>query len=240
MACGLPVIVSDWGGYKDTVLHGETGFRIPTYWAEADEPFLKSASLFHSDWDHFHVGQSVAVDVPALADAMLTLLRNPSLRQQMGEAGRRHVESLYSWKRVIRLHEELWDELSAQAQSAPPSPPPQGLHLEPRYFQAFSGYAGRLLDGNTMIRLSPEGQAAAKQGLWRMPYSELQALLKTDVLTKTLQVMRNAGFLGVKGFRLDEIEETLAKQFKFDRQMARLHLLWLLKYGLLEVERKSL
>ena len=31
MACGRPVVASDWDGYKDTVRHGEDGFRIPTY-----------------------------------------------------------------------------------------------------------------------------------------------------------------------------------------------------------------
>ncbi len=29
MAAGLPCLVSDWDGYRDTVVHGETGFRIP-------------------------------------------------------------------------------------------------------------------------------------------------------------------------------------------------------------------
>ena len=30
MAAGLPCVVSDWNGYRDTVADGETGFRIPT------------------------------------------------------------------------------------------------------------------------------------------------------------------------------------------------------------------
>src|SRR6266700_783757 len=29
-ACGIPIICSDWGGMKDTVIHGQTGFRINT------------------------------------------------------------------------------------------------------------------------------------------------------------------------------------------------------------------
>ena len=31
MAAGLPVVVSDWNGYKDTVRDGVDGFRIPTW-----------------------------------------------------------------------------------------------------------------------------------------------------------------------------------------------------------------
>ena len=35
MAAGLPVVVSDWDGYKDTVRHGVDGFRIPTCMPQA-------------------------------------------------------------------------------------------------------------------------------------------------------------------------------------------------------------
>jgi len=28
MAAGLPCVVTDWDGYKDTVRHGEDGFRV--------------------------------------------------------------------------------------------------------------------------------------------------------------------------------------------------------------------
>lgn len=37
MASGLPVVVTDWSGYRDTVIHGETGFRVTTRWAECDQ-----------------------------------------------------------------------------------------------------------------------------------------------------------------------------------------------------------
>ena len=30
MAAGLPCVVSDWDGYRDTVRHGEDGFRVDT------------------------------------------------------------------------------------------------------------------------------------------------------------------------------------------------------------------
>lgn len=30
MSCACPVVASDWGGIKDTVIEGETGFKVPT------------------------------------------------------------------------------------------------------------------------------------------------------------------------------------------------------------------
>ena len=31
MACGLPVVISDWNGYKETVDDQREGFLIPTW-----------------------------------------------------------------------------------------------------------------------------------------------------------------------------------------------------------------
>jgi glycosyltransferase involved in cell wall biosynthesis len=44
MASGLPVVVSDWDGYKDTVVDGVTGFRIPT-WMPPPRPSWPGASV---------------------------------------------------------------------------------------------------------------------------------------------------------------------------------------------------
>ena len=33
MAAGLPVVASDWDGYRDSVRHGIDGFLVPTHWA---------------------------------------------------------------------------------------------------------------------------------------------------------------------------------------------------------------
>ena len=44
MASSLPLVVSDWNGYKDLVNHGFNGFRIPT-------EMLTSSSTFHDSVD---------------------------------------------------------------------------------------------------------------------------------------------------------------------------------------------
>src|SRR5438045_1160308 len=34
MACGRPVVASDWDGYRELIGHGETGFKVRTEWAD--------------------------------------------------------------------------------------------------------------------------------------------------------------------------------------------------------------
>ncbi|MGL5805404.1 MAG: glycosyltransferase family 4 protein [Xenococcaceae cyanobacterium] len=52
------------------------------------------------------------VDDPEdFATAMLKLLDNPQLRQQMGTAGPNHVESEYSWQKVLERVDRVYQEL---------------------------------------------------------------------------------------------------------------------------------
>jgi glycosyltransferase involved in cell wall biosynthesis len=49
MAAGLPCVVTDWNGYKDTVRHGEDGFRVPTM-APGPGNGLDLAYWFAQNW----------------------------------------------------------------------------------------------------------------------------------------------------------------------------------------------
>ncbi len=66
MASGKPVVSTRRGGPSETVVDGETGYLVD------------------------------AGDADALADRVVTLLRNPNLRQRMGAAGRARVEAHFS------------------------------------------------------------------------------------------------------------------------------------------------
>jgi len=75
MAAGKPVVATDVRGSRDLVEHGVTGFLV-------------------------ELG-----DVDGLAQALLRLIRDPKLREEMGQAGRAKIQD-YSLERVL-------DEMSA-------------------------------------------------------------------------------------------------------------------------------
>ena len=114
MAAGLPVVVSDWDGYKDTVRDGIDGFRIPTI---APAPGL-AGDLAHrhaleiDTYDMYcgHSSSLVAVHAQKLTNAFIELFQSPELRKKMGEAGRLRATQDYDWRTIIPRYEELWDE----------------------------------------------------------------------------------------------------------------------------------
>lgn len=116
MAAGLPVVVSDWDGMKDTVTP-DTGFRIPTEMPRAGlSDYLAFRHLGGTDTYLQYLSQLSAMtrlDVGALAAALGTLATDPDLRARMGQAGQARARALYDWRAVIPQIQALWAEQSA-------------------------------------------------------------------------------------------------------------------------------
>jgi glycosyltransferase involved in cell wall biosynthesis len=113
MAAGLPVIVSDWDGMKDTV-PPEAGFRIPTEMPRGGEAtHIALRHLGGTDSYLQYVGQLSAltrIDIGRLVQALADLALNPDLRARMGAAGRDLVQRRFDWSVVIPQMQALWTE----------------------------------------------------------------------------------------------------------------------------------
>jgi hypothetical protein len=164
MAAGLPAIVSDWDGYRDTVRHGVDGLRIPT--ASAPEGVCDDLAWRFAaeadDYDHYigAVSQSVAVDVGALAAAIAALANDPPRRAAMGAAGARRAREAFDWSVVLRRYQELW-AYQATLRQAAPAQPPAGLPwpARPDPFRAFASYPTRLLADDQTVRRTAAPQS---------------------------------------------------------------------------------
>ncbi|HOW96211.1 MAG TPA: glycosyltransferase family 4 protein [Kiritimatiellia bacterium] len=101
MACGLPVVGTEWGGLKDTVAPGETGVLMATRVADTD----------------------VRVDAPAGVAAIRRLLADPALRRNMAEralARAREHYGLDSFRRhTVRIVREAIDRAAGIGEAIP-------------------------------------------------------------------------------------------------------------------------
>ena len=84
-AAGVPPVAFDADGVREAVLHGETGVLVPTG------------------------------DVPALAAALIALLRDEPRRRALGEAGRERVRRHFDVRRQCAQLEALYDRLLSAA-----------------------------------------------------------------------------------------------------------------------------
>lgn len=116
MAAGLPVIVSDWDGLKETV-SPDAGIRVPTEMpGRGLATYLSQRYLGGTDGYLHYVGQLAAltrIDIAALTRALVTLGTDPDLRRRMGLAGQARARAHYDWGVVIPQMQALWAEQSA-------------------------------------------------------------------------------------------------------------------------------
>lgn len=160
MAAGLPVVVSDWDGYRDTVRDGIDGFRVPTLMPAAglgtDLALRHALEIDTYDMYCGHACTMVAVDVQATAQAFRKLFASPELRRQMGEAGRRRARELYDWAVIIPQYEALWARLGevrrAQGAGLKPLAHPWPARMDP--FHAFAAYPTHTLTPQTKLALA--------------------------------------------------------------------------------------
>lgn len=88
MAAGVPVVVSDTGGLGETVVHGETGLKVPP------------------------------ANPGALASAVLALLDDPVLARRLAGAARAEALDRYSWSDVAARTEAVYDEVVRAARES--------------------------------------------------------------------------------------------------------------------------
>jgi glycosyltransferase involved in cell wall biosynthesis len=159
MAAGLPSVVSDWNGYKDTVRHGLDGFRVPTV---SPRPGYGGdlAYWFANNWMNYenYVGaaaQYTAIDLDEAAAAILALVESPELRRTMGEAAARRAREVFDWRAIIPQYQALWAEQDARRLAAAPDTLPRANPYRPDPYTLFAGYPSRHLQHADVISLRP-------------------------------------------------------------------------------------
>jgi glycosyltransferase involved in cell wall biosynthesis len=235
MAAGLPSVISDWNGYRDTVRHELDGFRIstcaPRSGLGADLAFRHSQEWLNYDGYVGAASQFTSVDIDEATQAVVDLIRNPVLRAGMGASAAEQARRVFDWSVVIPQYQALWAEL-ARIRPKTPASRPRGQadnpwRLDP--FALFASYPTEALSGRTRIALAPdvpEGAAAAllEQAINETVRPILPNVEELERLVASLRARRQAS-----------VTELLS-EFPISR---RLHLeralLWLAKYGLVAI-----
>jgi hypothetical protein len=173
MAAGLPVVASDWNGYRDTVRDGVDGFLIPT-WAPAPTMgnhlgFAHQSRTITDDMLSWGAAASTSVDMGRLVDALSELIANPDLRRRMGTSGQARARAEFDWRHVYDRYRSLWSELDERrlADGQDTVAPRGGGQLEP--FAAFAAHSTHHISGATLAALRSSATLQAYQQLAAHP-----------------------------------------------------------------------
>jgi glycosyltransferase involved in cell wall biosynthesis len=237
MAAGLPCVVSDWNGYRDTVREGVDGYRIATVMPGAGAG-LDLAQRYDDGVDNYdqycgHTSQAVALDGAQLAQAYERLIQDAGLRRQLGENGRQRARAAFDWQVVFGRYRALWIELDerrrADALLAPALPQLVPDRLDP--FAVFASYPSAQLTPESMVELAPDASLAQLRayrelGINRFAAQSLPTLEEFGLIF---------GSIESRPMQVDELLDTLGP---CDRPTLLRGLVWLCKMDLLRITAK--
>jgi D-inositol-3-phosphate glycosyltransferase len=229
MACGLPQVVADWNGYRDTVVHGETGFLIPTIWGRCDGDLYFTGDLLGWPFDHITQGQSIVMDLDSMHEHLQILINQPELRAAMSKRSRARAVAQFSYASVARLYDELWVELTAIAATVQPAPDLRHFD-QTAYFDYFGHFATWELCDDAPIRVGGNNVIPIET-LVRVCNAELPgiATLNQPLLVALSEILATAASSSETISVGQLISAASSKAWSTDA--VRRHILFLLKHG---------
>lgn len=189
MASGLPVIVSDWNGYKDTVKDKENGFRIKTI--SLNEGYGEDIAYSHMmgalNYDHYigYASQRIAIDVKDCIEKLSLLIKDKDLRKKLGSSAQSRARNYFDWKVILEQYSSLRKELnsirSIEAKNYPEMCKKKlpSNRLDPFYL--FSSYPTEILHDDTNLFLTNGVVHLGVSELYNFKSVEFASLATPDI-----------------------------------------------------------
>lgn len=230
MAAGLPSVISDWDGYKETVRDEVDGFRIRTWMSTPGlaEPLAEAHANLSCNYDQY-IGQQAllnVVDVGDSAAAYARLASDANLRMQMGECARKQARKTFDWRVIVPQYEELWTELAAirQAAAEPARPAHSFNPLRDDPSRLFQSYSTCHLTDKSLVRVRDQFGTEKVERLSSLTMNRLaaglalpQAAMVELVASLGKEPMSVAQIAGLFGsFPKEQIERSLLWLAKMD------------------------
>lgn len=225
MAAELPVIASDYSGYRDIVVNGETGYLIPACTLCSPSPGLEP--LLHPDENAMLIAQSTSVSIPAMVGALSGLTNNPDQRKRMGESGRERVQKIFDWPEIIRQYINLWYELWPHEIDRPLA----RIHpMSTPYAGVFASHPSGQLEPTAKIELTQLGQDIREGKKQPIIYREVGCFVDKRIFGALLHILQ-------QGVDVSGAISWLASELKITEAHARWCLAWSMKQGIISTSR---
>lgn len=226
MAAGLPVVASDWDGYRALVKHGETGYLVPTLGIASHALLDAMAPLQRDSFNQLAFAQATATDSRIFMEKISELATQPDKRKQMGQKARQ-AASEYDWKKIIPSYLKLWEDLLAKTPKVKEQvPPPHPLACH----GIFDHYPTRILHDEDRVQITERGQQSlsGQAKLYRL--YDMEEILNLKLLAELLRsVAEPVKIADLRRLANDTIH----------LEWIDYHILWLYKFGLICLQNQT-
>lgn len=231
MAAGLPRVISDWDGYRDSVTNGVDGYLVPTTQPPAGAGRdLTELVMNGTDMYGGYMAKTalcVAVDHEQAAHYLSHLATNREVAREMANKARQRVHTHYAWRTIIASYETMWQEQVIKSKSAARSPKswPSLFPQCPDPFTMYHAFPTRALSEHD--RLTLIASADHIRDLWRVDINVLglDIMLPPDTIQAILKTISHVGEC--------TIAQLIAIHAPMDPSSLWRTIAWLLKLGII-------
>ena len=234
MASGLPAVVSDWNGYKDTVRDNVDGFRIRTTTMEPGYGYVNALrhNLTIDTYDHYigRTSQTVSVDIKEVIEKIFILASNKELRIKMGIQARERAKE-FDWLKILELYKHLKVELDEKRELSKKDSkttflPP--INIQDQY-TFFNDYPTDHIGLNSMVKVLDN-----INNINIREFSNLKSVNFVSNIVPDLDDINLVYDYIVKNNSCSILE--LLNTLNVTKEMVFRIVLWLAKYGYLQIE----
>ena len=232
MASGLPVIASDFSGYRDLVKDGKDGFLIPTTWSDGLPEFLKdNIGILDPSILKLYLSQTISLDFDELHNAIDKLYTNKDFRKVMGLAAGESALS-YRWENIIGSYEEFWQELSKESyENRRPDIYDISDILMGDFEHLFSHYPSRISTDNDIASITEIGRNILDGSHSLIRIEDVAPCLFSDLEELILKGLAD------RDQSIGEIKQQAEERLEATYGQTGFHLQWLYKHGALRFRR---
>jgi glycosyltransferase involved in cell wall biosynthesis len=232
MAAGLPVIVSDWDGYKDTVRDGIDGFRIPVILPDVGlgVDFARRHDAEIDTYDVYigRVSMSTVIDVSVLTARIIVLAQNRELRLSLGRAGQERAQNVFDWPLILDQYCDFAAELRNLRAKATTSQIDHARRGRPDPFSLFAHYPTFTLASSARLKANDlfEGRVEEFLDLGIARFAIDPILMPKDVIIAVLTASNEETTVSALLSALPQIDVNVSTRA----------LMWLAKMGLIQID----
>ena len=236
MSAGLPVIVSDWNGYRETVRDNKDGFMIPTRTLtngngqELIDNYRKG--IYNYDYYIGYLSQIISVDIDILISRLHDLIINKELRVKMGKSGQERARKEFSWSYILEQYSDLRNELDHIRKNSNESKIKNyqsSANIDP--FLLFASYPTKVLNNKDKIKRHSD---YTEDNLDKfLNFKSIEFIFNGDHKLLSKENIKNVWASVFPEYRsLDDIQ----KDTKIDISDILKIVMWLHKFGLIRVK----
>lgn len=225
MAAGLPIICSEFNGYRELVEDNHTGFLVPTTWAsDIPDMLMVTEGLVQPGPMRLYLSQMLAIDMDYFENSFRTLCTDTNLRNQMSLSARKYSEQ-FTWASIIVQYEKVWGELRQQMEKANWKAHSGSIRLKQEISHAYAHYVTHRLTPDTCLGITELGRTVLQEPNLLIRYEDIAALLSTKIEQKILWEL-------ISGNKtLGRLRETCRTALNVSAGSVDFHALWLLKHS---------